>query len=254
MTKSLGADGRRIQIRGAVYFIKAVYQSILFLYVTTIFCIYPEWLRDHFVALRADSVYFMPCLHILVSVPCFYCWELIANRYGKLSLDVIVHHWISAIFALCVLFGLYSLFGTLFGLLKVVMAFPLSFALGFRAQFSNQYPNITRKAFILAFWWWSCMIAFNVIGQTLLILNYFLYHFNEDIPVWVLVVTFFVFCGWFADDYHLLMSMRAMSKQPYEKADFFVRGITMKYNILNVTIQQCSENTVVFMEQILCCC
>ena len=220
LTKSLNVSGGyRIQTRGSIYFVKSIYAMVLFWTCITIIIASPQWFYDHFIALKADSVHYAPYQHISASLVGFYSWEVIANRYGKLSWSVLVHHWLTAAIALSILLGRYTPFATWYGFVIVSMQSPMLCMLGFRCQYSFKYPEFTRKGFSYSYWWYTCCIVLNFSGQIFLILNVLLYHYNESIHISLICIMGFCMCCWFYDDRKLLQSLKAMSKQKYEKGD-----------------------------------
>eukprot|EP01083_Nonionella_stella_P027115 74604_1 len=154
LTKSLDHRGQfRIQTRGTVYFIKAVWCFLLCAaYIILAFIVYPEWQVQHFYHLNASTVWFAPNMHFAGSVFAFYIWETTTNRYGRLVWSVLVHHWLTVAAALAILLGRFSPFATWYFFAEVALAFPIFIALGFRAQFSNKYPYITRNLFVVFDW------------------------------------------------------------------------------------------------------
>jgi len=224
LTKSLNVNGGyRIQVRGSVYFVKTLYTLSLFVCCTAMIGAYPQWFVDHFISMKAESVYFAPYLHVSASLVAFYSWETVANRYGKLSWSVIAHHWVTAAVALSILLGRYTPFATWYGYTLVAMSFPDFFMLGFRAQYSFQCPSFTRKGFLCAVWWYSLLIALNLLGQTLLIANSLLFHLHESIHIADVVIFALCIVCWLYDDYLLLKSLRSMSTQQYEDGDVLDR-------------------------------
>ena len=55
-----------------------------------------------------------------------------------------------------------------------------------------------------------------------MILNVLLYHYNESIHISLICIMSICICCWFYDDRQLLQSLRAMSKQKYEKEIFWI--------------------------------
>jgi len=179
----------------------------------------PVWFKDHFINLKADTVNFMPYQHISASLVAFYSWEVIANRYGRLTWSVLVHHWLTAGIAAAILLGRYTPFATWYGFCLVSMDFPVFFTLGFRAQFSNKYPSFTRKAFVFSFWWWTFILILNVTGQLYIIFNSLINHYNESIHISFIIIMGFMIFAWLYDDIQLLRGLYDFSTHNYEDAE-----------------------------------
>ena len=180
-----------------------------------------QWFHDHFIALREDSVHYLPLLHISASLVGYYTWQVVADRYGKLRWSVLVHHWLTAAVAMSILFGRYTPFAVWYGFTVVASTFPLDFMLGFRAQYSFQYPEFTRKGLMLCSWWFLMALILNFSGQIFLICNSLIYHFNDPIPVSGIILTIICICCWFYDDcgnyckHCVIMRQWSMSKLLY---------------------------------------
>eukprot|EP01083_Nonionella_stella_P027116 74605_1 len=220
LTKSLDHRGQfRIQTRGTVYFIKAVWCFLLCAaYIILAFIVYPEWQVQHFYHLNASTVWFAPNMHFAGSVFAFYIWETTTNRYGRLVWSVLVHHWLTVAAALAILLGRFSPFATWYFFAEVALAFPIFIALGFRAQFSNKYPYITRNLFVCSLHWYIFTLILNFIGQILIVGNSLVYHFNESLSVYYVVVMICSMMAWLYDDIQLTKALHSFSKQNYEDA------------------------------------
>ena len=222
LTKSLDIEGvYRIQSRASIYFIKAVYQIILFIAFFLIMDLDIPWMLDHFIYLKADSVNHIQYLHVSASLVGYYSWECVANRYGKLSYSQLIHHWFTVGIALAILLGRYTPFATWFGFSAVSTSFPVNIALGFRAHFAGNYPDFTRKMFKFTYYYYMFVILFNLSGQVFLVCNALIYHYNESIHVGFVVVMIVCIIIWSYDDVLLLKALKAFSKQKYEFADLF---------------------------------
>jgi len=224
MTKSLDFRGRfRIQIRGSIFFVKMYFCFITSVIFIVICVANPGWFVDHFIHLYAPSKDFLPYLHLVTSIFGYYAWEVSANRYGKLAWSVLAHHWVTAMMACLILLGTYCPFATWYAVFGVGLTFPIFFTLGFRAQFSNKYPEFTRKAFVFSYYWYLvvCIIA-NLSGQVFLIVNSLLYHYNDSIPVYFIVVVCFCIGTWLYEDIQLLKALKACSIFNYEDAEIMM--------------------------------
>ena len=229
LTKSLNVSGGyRVQTRGAVYFVKAIYSIILFITCITVFVwdyIWNyQWFLDHFIDLKPESVYFMPYQHISASLVGFYCWAVIVSRYGKLQWSIIFHHWTAAACAVGILMGRYTPFATWYGFTVVAMLFPIELMLGFRAQYSLKYPSRTRKGFVFTYWWTIFCLILNFSGQIFLVVNALVYHYDGLSSVALVFIMGICNRMWLVDDYLLLKSLKIMSKQKYEIGDALHEG------------------------------
>eukprot|EP01083_Nonionella_stella_P265703 899752_1 len=84
LTKSLDSNGEyRIQVRGSVHFILAVWKVVLFVWCLVVFTGDSEWFMDHFIYMKKDSVNYTPYLHVPASTIGVYSWQLATSRYGK---------------------------------------------------------------------------------------------------------------------------------------------------------------------------
>ena len=225
LTKSLDIQGIfRIQARASIYFIKALYQ--FFVFVSFVFYVVwptPEWFLDHFIYLKFDSVYHLPYLHVVASFIGYYSWECTANRYGKITWSVIIHHWFTVGICVTMLMERYTPFATWFGFSAVSTAFPINIALGFRAHFSNQYPRLTRSIFKFIFLWYAFLVILNLTGQVFLICNSLIYHYNESIHIGFIIVMCICIIVWSYDDFVLLKALKKFTKQKYENAQVLDR-------------------------------
>ena len=221
LSKAIDENGQyRTQIRSAVRFTKTIYEALICFSVSSLIIAYPDWAWEYFIELNGDSARFEPFLHLSAVVAGFYCWEVAANRYGKLSWPTLLHHWLSVIMAAALAMEIYIPFAWWYGFTGMSMAFPMSFMLGFRTQYSFRYPEFTRKGLVMAKWWYIFIMTLNFSGQIFLILNTLLYHYNESIHLSMIIVVIICFCCFLYDDYNLLRALHAFSKQQYELADF----------------------------------
>merc|ERR1719491_946887 len=165
LTKSLYGS-YRMQTRGAVYYIRFLWSGSLFVGTLVLWIfVQDEWFVDHFVRLEADTTYFVPYQHVCACIIGFYLFDLAANRYGRLSWSIIVHHLLTIAACTQILFGVYNPFATWYGFTIIVMTFPVDLALAVRATVSNRYPEQTRLAFTVSFYWWLFCLALNISGQ-----------------------------------------------------------------------------------------
>lgn len=224
LTRSLNSEGGyRIQQRGAVFFIKSLLQFTASLYFIVICLFEAQWFVDHFINLKADSINYLPCLQLVVAVPCHYTWEIVGIRYEKLDVFMLIHHWFSSIMAIAMICGLYTPFGVWYGFSMAGLVFPISFMRGFRNQYSLLYPEFTRKAFAICSWYYVALIVMNWTGQLCIIINSLLNHYNESISVWLILVMLVTMSALSYDDYLLFKSLRAYSEQRYELATILDR-------------------------------
>eukprot|EP01084_Bolivina_argentea_P230172 388282_1 len=219
LTRTLDKKGvYRIQTRGSIYFIKFIWNFLLFLTSCTVLCVNPQWYYLHFIKLDSTTVDFLPYQHIAASILAFYSWEVSANRYGKLSWSVLVHHWLTSIAALFILMGAYTPFSTWYGFTGIAMAWPNGIAFGLRATFSHKYPKLTRKMFKLTYYWYIGVIILNLSGQLFLITNGIL---TGSIHIGALILTMITLIGWLYDDINLMKALLAFSKHNYEDGNIF---------------------------------
>ena len=226
LTKQLDEKGRfRIQTRGTIYYIKGIWNVIMF--CTTLFaCLYDRtWFPDHFIYLKAESASYEPYIHVSASILAFYAWEMCANRYAKLNWSIMLHHWLTSFAALMILLGSYNPFATWYGITAVQSVFPIWFVLGLRATFSQQYPDLTRKGFIFSFWWYLFIICLNMSGQLYLIIASLI---TGNVPIYTVIIICFAIFGWMADDINLLRSLYDFSTHNYEDAELFARKRTAR--------------------------
>ena len=221
MSKSLDISGDyRITIRGAIFVVAAVWNLVgLFAMIAT-FCVFPDWWYDHFIALNAATVDFWIYQHTAGSVAAYYSWNVVANRYGKLSYSTLFHHWLTVLAAIIALFGVYIPFAVWFGLFGVFLPFPLGIALGFRSLYSNKHPDLTRSMIKYSAQWFAFMCLINYIGQIYLLTTGF---YTGKVHVAACVLIMFALLGWIHDDYHLLMTLNHFATLPYEDASILNR-------------------------------
>ena len=220
LTKSLNVSGGyRVQTRGAVYFVKAIYSCITFIVCITMIMFRPQWFQDHFMDFKEDSVYFLPYQHLTASLVGFYCWAVMANRYGKMQWSIIFHHWVTAATALAILMGRYTPFATWYGFTVVSMLFPVELMLGFRAQYSFKYPELTRRGFRCTYWYSIFILICNFSGQILMVLNALIYHYDGLSMIALIFIMGICNRFWILDDYLLLKALKVMAHQKYEDGD-----------------------------------
>eukprot|EP01084_Bolivina_argentea_P311721 539602_1 len=105
LTKTLDKKGRfRIQTRGSIYLIKSLWQT-----TGLIYCIYeliaePQWFIQHFYYLNENTIKTQKVQNICALVIAYYCWEMSTNRYAKLQKSIAVHHWLSCIAAITIIY------------------------------------------------------------------------------------------------------------------------------------------------------
>jgi hypothetical protein len=217
LTKALDKEGRfRIQTRGTIYYIKGIWNIVMwctFIYV----CVSNKhWLYDHLYRQVPDTTFYLPYQHVAASILAFYAWEMCANRYARLNYSIIVHHWLTSLAALLILMGAFNPFATWYGMTAVQSVFPIWFVLGFRATYANKYPEFTRKGFIFSYYWYFCIICLNMMGQCLLIIRSF---WTKTIPYYTIILIIIAIIGWMIDDIDLLKSLKDMATHDYEDAD-----------------------------------
>ena len=224
MTKLLHAEGQyRVQSPGAIFFVDAILSSGLMITMILLIWYDPQWLIEHFVELKADTVWHLPYLHMCVVLYVYQLRKIFVYRHAKMKWVDVIHHWSACATCACILMGGYTPFGTWFGLTVDLLLWPFSFMFGFRAQFSYRYPEFTRKGFMFTFWWYVVQQICNISGQIALLLNSLVYHPGE-IPLWLNVVMIFFILIWLYEDYVCLKILWANSKQRYELADVLDAG------------------------------
>ena len=219
LTKSMDSKGNyRMQTRASVYFVKSIYCFLGLMSFLITFCS-NEWFVDHFINLKQETTHNMPYLYVVACTVGFYSWEVASNRYGKLEWSILIHHWFTVGITMAILFGVYSPFATWYGFCMVFMVFPVYFSLGFRAQFSYKYPELTRNIFLFCYYWYIICIVINLMGQSCIILNSLIWHFNKPIHIGFIVVMLILMAAWLYDDILLLKTLKAFSLLNYEDAD-----------------------------------
>merc|ERR1719295_2742 len=109
------------------------------------------------------------------------------------------------------------------------MTFPVDLSLAVRATVSHRYPEQTRRAFTISFYWWLVCLMLNLSGQIFLITNALLPHnFNGPIPVWQVVLMVFAMLGWVCDDYQVLATLRDFATHDYADADILEKKGTAR--------------------------
>lgn len=222
LTKSLNVhDEYRISHRGSNELIRAVDRVIGFCYVIGVCLCNPQWFMDHFVNLRTDSANYLPLQQWALLILFTETWDLV-NRswYTTISWSVLFHHWLSIAFCSAFLRGLYSPMLTWFGITVVFCGFPINFAEVLRLRYSFLYPEQTRMAFRISFWWFIGQLTLNLCGQIFVVSNSLLYHYNDSIPVWTIVITVMAICGFSWMDYKTAKALWRYSTLRYELADF----------------------------------
>jgi len=228
LTKSY-FGGYRMQTRGTIYYIRFIWSGGIFFIGTGLYLANIEWFLDHFVRLKPESTYFPPYQHVNACIIAFYLWELAANRYGKITWSIIVHHWLTIAAAMQILFGSYSPFATWYGFTIIAMTFPVDLSLAVRATVSNRYPEQTRLAFTISFYWWSFCLLLNLSGQIFIITNALLpRNFNGPIPVYNVVLMVFAMLGWVYDDYQVLATLRDFATHDYADAEILEKKETSR--------------------------
>lgn len=161
----------------------------------------------------------MPYQHLSACTIGYYLFELAANRYGRLAWSIVVHHLLTIAACVQILFGVYSPFGSWYAFTLISMVFPADLCLAARATVSNRYPEHTRAAFTVAFYWVLCCLALNTCGQLFLITNALLpSNFDDAIRVYQVVLMIFAIACWIYDDYKLLTALRDFAAQDYAAA------------------------------------
>jgi hypothetical protein len=140
-----------------------------------------------------------------------------------------VHHWLTIAAAMQILFGSYSPFATWYGFTIIAMTFPVDLSLAVRATVSNRYPEQTRRAFTISFYWLSVCLLLNLSGQIFLITNALLpRNFNGPIPVYNVVLMVFAMLGWMYDDFQLLATLRDFATHNYADAEILEKKETSR--------------------------
>ena len=217
LTKALDTKGQfRMQRRAAVFFIKGTIYFIALVMTLVMWSKYPEWFKDHFVDFVAESVYFAPLLDSLAIIIGVYIFEMLSDRYGKLGLPMLCHHWLSIFACILMYLGVYNPFAYWYGFTLITLHFPTPVMMGFRAQYSSKYPNFTRKGFTFCFYYLIFLLILNFSGQIVLIINWRLHHYYESVHFSMIITTAIACCFWFYDDVQVLKALKAFSTQNYE--------------------------------------
>jgi len=220
LSKSIDADGYfRMQRRAAVLFIKGCVYLLALIRTVLMWLVNPQWLKDHFVDFVAESVYFPPLQYSIAMIVGVYIFEILSDRYGKVPWSLLLHHWLTILAALAMFSGLYNPFGYWYAVTLIGMHFPTPFMMGFRAQDGLKYPDFTRKGFTFCFYWLIWLLTLNGFGQILLIINWAMNHFNDSVPMTMVVATVVCAAFWFYDDVLALKALKAFSTQKYEVGD-----------------------------------
>eukprot|EP01084_Bolivina_argentea_P089609 161657_1 len=215
----------RIQTRGTMYYIRFLWSGVMFVVAMTTILTNQEWFKNHFIYLKSDTVYLHSYQHVTAAIIAFYIFELSANRYGKITWSIIIHHWLTIIAAMQIIWGFYTPFATWYGFTIISCTFPVDFALGLRATYSNKYPEITKMGFKISFYWWLICLITNMCGQIFLIINALLPHnYNTSIHISSIIIMFFAICGWLYDDYQVLATLRDFATHDYADADILEKN------------------------------
>lgn len=216
MTKSFDIYGQfRITPRAAIQYILTVWRVIMLLTVIIWVIILPDWWYDHFIIMNHSTTHFFIYQHMAASMTAIYSWEVIANRYGKLSWSTLLHHWLTVMAGIHALFGVYSPFSTWFCLFGILLPFPNGFALAFRTTCGSKHPKFTRKLFKFSTAWYTLSCFINYSGQVYLLITGF---YTHHVPTEVEVMYTLAMVGWIYDDWQLFKALRVFSTLSYENA------------------------------------
>ena len=131
LTKQFDLDGHyRIQVPGSIHLIKAFWKIFLLFHLLACLIIRTSFYYDHFILWDRSTGDFVGYLFVDSVMAIVYPWELIVNRYAKLSKSSIAHHWLTCLAAVLIIIGDFNPFATWYGIVGVVLAFPENVMLG----------------------------------------------------------------------------------------------------------------------------
>lgn len=237
LTKGLDKKGRfRIQTRGSIYFIKAIWVMCGAIYLTFGYIVWPAFYYQHFLYFNANSIYFQPMVNLTALISSFYSWEMMSNRYAKLNYSVMAHHWLSAFGAILMMLGVYNPLLSWYGIFGIFIGSPILLSLGIRANYASACPKITRFFFWISYLYYMlCLVIVFGGGITLVTLLWMSGSYYTNVGNYI---SFGISClsalAFGYDDIILLRALKQMSGQDYKHAQMKAKPKTPKQTIINI--------------------
>ena len=201
--------------------IRAIDSLVGFVYFIG-FCLYdPQWFMDYFVNLRADSTNYLPLQQLALGVLILEMWDVLLrlNWYDNIYWSSLILDWIIIGCCIATLRGIYAPHGIWYAFTIIACYFPVRFCEVFRSRCALQYPEVTRTAFRICYWWWIAQLILNAVGVNLLFTNSLLYHYNQSIPVWCIGASVVGLTCVSVSDYRALKILGGFASEQYELAN-----------------------------------
>jgi len=215
MSKRLDVKNEfRIKINPIPYYLKFLFNSIIFVISLVDFIIDPDWHYDMYIGMNPKSNNYVNLQHCAAIIVSFYVWEIIfISQYGRLAISVCIHHWLAASAAIFIIIGIYNPFAVLYAEINIGFAFMVSLSMATRAHIGQKYPRFVRNICTFSKYYYAIVTTCNCIGQILLMING---QKTETISILYTIIIGIGIIGCLFDDVELIKTLNQYSNQTYE--------------------------------------
>lgn len=191
-----------------------------------IYCIYevfhePIWFSEHFYFLNENTVSTQKVMNICILVISYYSWEMSTNRYAKLQKSIAVHHWLSCIAAMTIVYlDRFSPLITWYAIVGLFSAgIPINAALFLRAHAagSKKLGVYIQRSLKFAAYWYLCHLIVLFFGACVIMTNQWIsgYYDRNIGRIILFILTLISMCAFLYNDIITLRALFQLSTHDY---------------------------------------